>query len=254
MAWVVIRWIAQHRVCSSFCFRAVQTLHEIFGAFDVPTAHGLFVNRLRPFFKGQLLGNPAHQVKQLAIGPLRPVLDSCGCLPAFLFQHGAKVQPFKENCFHDSDRPAAVVAALFILYSGLFNLQESGFFQQHNSPLDPALTDPGGCHKCLHVNVDEAIIQGWRSKAQGAKVKMRENGFNDDLQGFTALASNGPLRPLEWRTLGRIFVPRLCPLSGQRQDARQAAFAFSDGVGRGKLGVLRVMAATIAGHISTPRG
>ena len=254
LARAVIRRIAQSRVCSLLGLRAVQALYEKLPALDVPAAHRFFIYRLRPLLVGQLFGQATHEVGQFAVGPLRPALEPGGGLPALSLQHRAKIQPFKEGCPYHTDGPAAVVVALIILRPGLGDFQKTGFFQQGYGSFNPALTDPGCGHQGFHVDVNEAMIHGWRAETEGGQIQMRQDGLNDDLQSLTAFAADSALCSLEWRALARMLVPGLCPFRRQRQNARESAFALPDRMGRAEAWPFWIVAATVSGrgaHFST---
>lgn len=254
LARTVIWRIAQGRVCSSFGLRAVQALYEKLPAFDVPAAHRLFIYRLRSLLVGQLFGQATHEVGQLAVSPLRPALEPGGGLPALSLQHRAKIQPFKEGRPHHTDGPAAVVITLLVLRPGLGDFQKPGFFQQGYGSFNPALTDPGCGHQGFHVDVNEAMIHGWRAETEGGQIQVRQDGLNDNLQGLTAFAAYSALCSLERRTLGRMLVLGLCPFRRQRQNTRKSAFTFPDRMGRAEAWPFWIVAATVSGrgaHFST---
>lgn len=127
LARAIIRRIAQGLVCSPFRLMTVKAPPEIFSAFCVPAADGFFINWLCSLLIGEFLADPAHEVGQFAAGSLRPALEPCRCSPAFLFQHGAKPQPFKKGFPHYANGPASIVIALLVLRSGLRDFQKSGF-------------------------------------------------------------------------------------------------------------------------------
>ena len=83
---------------------------------------------------------------------------------------------------------------------------------------------------------------------------MGKDGFDDDLQGFAAFAPDGPARPLERRTLGRMPVPGFCAFRRKGQNAWESALAFPDGMSRAEAWPFWAMAATVSGrgaHFST---
>ena len=85
----------------------------------------------------------------------------------------------------------------------------------------------------------EAVIQGRRAKAERSQIQVRKNGFDDDLQGFTALASDGPACPLEWWTFDRMLVPGFCAFRRKERMRGKPPFPLRigwAGLSRGLLG------------------
>jgi len=254
-SWAVIRWIAQSSVGFSSRFVRFKAFPEKVRAFAIPAPCCLFIRLVGAALPVRKpLCDAAHKCAQFGVGLLRLSMECCGSSPALPGQHGAKAKPIKENVFNDSYGAASVVFAKVVLLSRLRDLDEPGFLQEVNGSFNPALADSSSFHNGGHVHVDEAMLQGRGAKAKGGQVKMGQDAFNDDLKSFPALTSDFATRAVKGLAFGWMFIPCLCPLGGKREDTRQAAFAFPDGFGRGKFGVLRVMAAPIAGHISTPRG
>ena len=107
----------------------------------------------------------------------------------------------------------------------------------------------------VRIYVDKAAFQRWRTKAEGSKVKVGQDCFNDDLASLPPFGAGFPVRVrLEQFAFLWMIVPRLCAFSGKREYTGQSAFTLSDGLDRGKAWILRGMSATVPGHISTPRG
>lgn len=200
-------------------------------------------------------GESAHEVRYLTIRFHGLALEPAAGPGPFPLEHRAKVQKFKKDRGYNANRPQAHIVALVVDGAGLLHLHKASLFEQGDSPLTTALADAGVTDDGLHVYVDKTIFQRGGSKAKRGKVKVGQDCFDNDLASLPALGTSFPVRVrLEQLAFLWMVVPRLCAFRCQREDARQSAFAFPDGSDRGKVGMLRVMAATVAGHISTPRG
>ena len=252
----VIRWIAQGGIGSSSGFSGLQACFKELRTFHIPLACVLFIRLARITLTiWKPLRDAAHKLGQFGIGLLRLFLECCCGSPALHSQHGAKTQPIEQCLRHHADRPAAEVQAFIILHPGLRHLHKSGFFEDRNGPLTTALADTRFSHDGAHIYVNKTTEVRRSAQTHGSKVKVGQDCFQNDLTGLTAFRAGASVR---MRLQGRAFLwmvePYFCAFRRQRQDARQAAFAFSYRPGRGKVRIIRVMPATMPGHISTPRG
>jgi hypothetical protein len=153
---------------------------------------------------------PSHEIRQLAFGFLRLAPESFGGVGPFPPQHRTKAQPFEKSFCDYADGPAADVSTFLVTHAGLLHPHEACLFEKSDGALAAALTDAGITHDGTHVDVNETIGQGGRTQAHRCQVKMSQDGFQNDLTGFPALAPGLPTRvTLQWWTFLGVEVPSL---------------------------------------------
>jgi hypothetical protein len=101
-------------------------------------------------------------------------------------EHRPKVQKYKKERGHNANSPKAHIVTLVVDSAGLLHLHKACFFKQGNGPFTTPLADAGVSDDGSHIYVDKAVFQRGRSQAEGCKVKVRQDCFNDNLASLTA--------------------------------------------------------------------
>ena len=183
--------------------------------------------------RGPKAGHHApHEIRQLAVGLTRLAAKRLRGPGPFSPQHRPQVQPFKKGRGHDPDGPTAEVPAFVAQPPRLSHCHEAGLFELPDGTLTTALAETGIPDNDFHIDVDESIGQSRDAKAQGCKIEVGEQRFQDHEAGLAAFAPGlaVTLGQKQW-TFFRMVVPDLGPLGGQREDAREAPLALTNRVG-----------------------